>query len=104
MAYTVALRSSELGLRMALGARAADIVRLVVGRALEITAWGLGAGALLAFAAHRLIAGMLYQVTAADPISWLGALALIGVVAAVAAFVPARRAARVDPVQTLRSE
>jgi len=104
MSYTVALRSSELGLRMALGARSADIARLVLTRALAVAAWGLSAGVVLAIAAHRLIAGMLYNITAADPMSWMVAVVLIAVAATVAALVPARRAVRLDPVQTLRSE
>lgn len=104
MAYTVALRSSELGLRMALGAQARDVGMLVLRRAFEIAAWGLGAGILLALVARRLMAGMLYQVTAADPFSWIAALTLMAVVAALAALIPARRAIRLDPVETLRSE
>ena len=104
MSYTVELRSSELGLRMALGAQARDVGLLVLRRAFEIAAWGLGVGALLALVSRRLLAGMLYQVTAADPFSWVAALALMAVVAALAALIPARRAIRLDPVVTLRSE
>src|SRR5262249_17277699 len=104
VASTVGQRRHEFGVRIALGARAADVLRLVVGGGLRVVAAGVALGAILALAAGRLIATLLYGVTPHDPLV-LGAVAviLLGVAVAAAAF-PAWRASRVDPVESLRAD
>jgi predicted permease len=104
IAYSVARRSHEFGIRMALGAGAAEIRRLVVRSALTLTATGLALGLCGALALSRLLASHLFGVSATDPITYAAvAVALTGV-ALVASHVPARRATRVDPVTALRAE
>jgi predicted permease len=104
IAYSVARRTREIGIRMALGARPATVIRLVMRQGLIVATAGLAAGCLLAAAAARAIAGALYGVTAADPVSWLAAAVVLLSVSALANFIPARRASRVDPSEALRIE
>jgi predicted permease len=103
MAYGVARRSRELAIRMALGADRAAVVRLVLGDAARLTTGGVVVGTLAALGASRLLATMLYGVGARDPLTFVGAAALLALVALAAAYVPSRRAARADPQQTLRA-
>jgi ABC-type antimicrobial peptide transport system permease subunit len=103
-AYAVARRTREIGIRIALGAHGATVVRMVMRQGLAVALVGLVAGYLLAGAAAWMIAGVLYGVTPADPVSWLGAAAVLMLVAAVANMIPAARAARVQPTQALRTE
>ena len=104
VAYTVAQRTRETGLRVALGAAASDIVSLVLGEGLRRTAWGLAVGLVAAFAAARAFRSLLFGVEAADPLTYAGVVALLLVVTLVACLLPAWRAARLDPVQALRHE
>jgi ABC-type antimicrobial peptide transport system permease subunit len=104
IAYSVARRTREIGIRIALGARPGAVVALVMRQGLLVAIAGLAAGCLLAAAAARAIAGALYGVTAADPVSWLAAAALLLSVSALANFIPARRASRVNPTEALRME
>jgi putative ABC transport system permease protein len=104
IAYSVARRTREIGIRIALGARPGAVVALVMRQGLLVAIAGLAAGCLLAAAAVRAIAGALYGVTAADPVSWLAAAALLLSVSALANFIPARRASRVNPTEALRME
>ena len=104
MAYAVARRTGEIGLRMALGATARDVVRLVVSDALRVVAIGLLVGAPLAIAGARLLRSQLHGVSAADPIAVGAALAVLVVTSTVAALLPARRASRVTPVVALAQE
>jgi predicted permease len=104
MAYVVVTRQKELGIRMALGAVRGDVLRDVFRRGLTIAAVGVGIGLAGAFAAGRLLAGELYQVGRVDPAVTLGTAAVMTCVAALACWLPARRASRVDPVTILRSE
>jgi putative ABC transport system permease protein len=104
MAYAVSRRTREIGLRMALGARAEDVVRLVLGQALGVTLLGVAAGLAGALALRRLVESMLFGVGAADPATLAVVAVLLAVVALAAGYVPARRAARVDPSVALRSE
>jgi len=104
IAYSVARRTREIGIRMALGARPATVIRLVMRQGLIVAIAGLAAGCLLAAAAARAIAGALYGVTAADPVSWVAAAVVLLSVSALANFIPARRASRVDPSEALRIE
>ncbi|MEP7016103.1 MAG: FtsX-like permease family protein [Verrucomicrobiota bacterium] len=104
MAYSVAQRTNEIGIRMALGAAQSAIFRLVVGQAMGLVAISIGVGLVGAFAATRLMNSLLYGVGAWDPMTFVAIVALISVVAFLAAWLPARRAARVDPVVALRAE
>jgi macrolide transport system ATP-binding/permease protein len=104
LAYSVALRRREIGVRIALGAAAADVRRLVVGQALRLVIAGVVAGLLVAFAAGRLASSFLFGVGAADPLTFAGVPLLLGAVAVLASGLPAHRAARIDPMDALRSE
>ena len=104
MAYTVSQRRGELGLRAALGATAADLLRLVMADGLRMTAVGAVIGLLLAAGLSRLLSTQLFQVQAIDPVVYAGVAALFVVVACLACGVPAFRAARVDPAEALRIE
>jgi predicted lysophospholipase L1 biosynthesis ABC-type transport system permease subunit len=103
IAYTVGQRAWEFGVRMALGADRAVVMRLVLAKGMKLAAAGVAIGALAGAGLARLMTGLLYQVTPNDP--WvLGATCLAAIVAALAAcYVPARAAARVDPIVTLRA-
>ena len=104
IAYSVARRTREIGIRIALGAHRAMVVRMVMRQGLAVALAGLIVGCLLAVAAARAIAGVLYGITPADPVSWLVAAAVLMAVAAIANVIPAARAARVQPTQALRTE
>jgi putative ABC transport system permease protein len=108
MAYTVSRRTREVGVRIALGATSRDVLRLIVGRGLLLAGGGVAAGLAAAFGAARVwsgfIAGLLFEVTATDAVTLTAASLVLLATATAAAWVPARRAARVDPLTTLRSE
>jgi ABC-type antimicrobial peptide transport system permease subunit len=102
VSYAVTRRTRELGVRVALGATARDVLRLVVGRSGRLVATGLALGALGALWGTRALRGMLYGVTPTDPAVLAGVAALLALVALAASWVPGRRATRVDPAATLR--
>lgn len=104
ISYLVAQRWSEIGLRMALGARAAQVTGMVVRHSLRLAAIGAIVGVVAAFATTRLLASLLYGVKPTDPATFIAAAAFLLFVAALASMAPARRAARVDPVEALRAE
>jgi predicted permease len=104
IAYSVARRTREIGIRMALGAPPGAVVRLVMKQGLHVAIAGLVAGCLLAVLGARAVSGALYGVGAADPISWLGAALVLLGASTLANFIPAWRAARVDPSIALRTE
>jgi predicted permease len=104
VAFAASQRTRELGVRMALGAAAGDVQRLIVADGLRLTAVGVGVGLLLAAGVARLLASQLYGVSAADPLTFVLVPALLGGVALLAAWVPARRASRADPLVALRAE
>jgi len=104
MAYRVSQRTHEIGVRVALGARARDVLSLTLGQAGRLTALGLGLGLALAVALARAMVVVFHGALTPDPQVFAGFAALLGVIALAAGYVPARRALRVEPVRALRSE
>jgi putative ABC transport system permease protein len=104
LAYTVARRTKEIGIRMALGAQRSRVIGLVLGRALRLVVMGIAIGLPAAWAISRFVASMLFGLKPADPATIIGAVAVLGVAAQIAAYVPAWQAARVDPLAALRHE
>jgi predicted permease len=102
MSYTVAQQSKEIGIRMALGARAADVLRGVVGRALVLAAIGVACGLVISLALGRVIRNQLFGVEVFDPLTMIGVIAVLIGSAALASLLPARRAAAVDPLAAFR--
>jgi ABC-type antimicrobial peptide transport system permease subunit len=104
ISYMVARRRKEIGVRIALGADRGRVVRLVLREAILLLVVGLGIGAVLAFWAGRTAATLLFGLKPHDPISMIAAMALLSIVALASSFLPARRAAAVEPMVALRDE
>ncbi|HEX2270217.1 MAG TPA: FtsX-like permease family protein, partial [Pyrinomonadaceae bacterium] len=104
MAYSVAQRTQEIGVRMALGARPFHVLRLVFGQSLGMLLIGTVIGLVGAFALTRLMQTLLFEVTATDPLTYVSVIGILMVVALLACYIPARRAAKVDPLIALRYE
>jgi predicted permease len=102
MAYTVEQRTQELGIRMALGAGRSNVLRLVLGHGVKLTVAGVVLGTALAYAMTRLLASLLFGVTASDPLTFVAVAAILAGVAMIATVIPARRASSVDPSGSLR--
>jgi putative ABC transport system permease protein len=104
VAYSVSQRTREMGVRAALGARRADVMTLVLGRGLRLTLAGVAAGGALAVALTRAVRGLLHGVSPTDVPTFLAVGLVMTAVASLASYLPARRAARVDPMVALRTE
>jgi putative ABC transport system permease protein len=104
VAYSVAQRSREFGIRVALGAKPAQIVRMVVGQNLRTVVIGMILGIAVAIPATRMLRGLLFNVQPNDPATFIAIGVVLSVVAMVASYLPARRGTRVDPVVTLKAE
>ncbi len=104
ISYVVGQRTHEIGVRMALGAQSADVMRLVVGEGARMALLGVAAGIAAALGLTRLMANQLFGVTAHDPLTFATVAILLTLVALLACYLPARRAVRVDPGVALRCE
>lgn len=104
MSYSVTQRTQEIGIRMALGAQMKDVLRMIVGQGMKLVAVGLLLGWAGAFAVTRLLQSWLYEVSPNDPLTFAGVALLLGTVALLACWIPARRATKVDPMIALRCE
>jgi putative ABC transport system permease protein len=104
ISYTVSQRTQEIGIRMALGARPADVFRMVVGQGLVLAIIGVGAGLLASFAAMRLLVTLLYGVRPNDLVTFGSVSLMLTLIVVLASYIPARRATKVDPLVALRYE
>jgi predicted permease len=104
MAYSVTQRTNEIGLRMALGASPWDVLRLVVGQGMRLTVAGVAVGVVAALGVTRLLGNLLFGISTYDPVTFGSVSAVVVMVAFLAAYLPAQRAARIDPVRALRQE
>jgi putative ABC transport system permease protein len=104
LSYTVSQRAREIGIRVALGAQPGSVLRIVTERGIVLTACGIGLGSALAFALTRLMAGLLFGVTALDPATFGLAALFLTAIALLACLIPAWRGTQIDPIETLRCQ
>jgi len=104
ISYSAGQRYHEIGIRMAMGATRVDVLRLILGHGFAVVDLGMAIGAAAAIAATRLLSGLLFDVSALDPIAYATGIGLLTVVAIAACYIPALRATRVDPLASLRYE
>jgi len=104
MAYAVSRRTSEIGIRMAMGAKPVNILRLIVGESMTLTLLGASLGLGGAYAVTRVMKSLLFGTTSSDPFTFAGVTLLLWFVALLASFIPARRASRIDPLVAIKYE
>ena len=104
MSYSVAQRTHEIGIRMAVGAQQSDVLGLVLREGTRLALWGVSLGLAAALGLTRLLSSLLFRVSASDPLTYAGVSAALVLVALIACYIPARRALRVDPIVALRYE
>jgi ABC-type antimicrobial peptide transport system permease subunit len=104
MAYLVAQRRQEIGIRMALGAHRSDVLRLVVGQGLKLTLIGVAIGNAAALGLTRFLSSLLYEVQPTDRITFIAVSLILTLIALLASYIPSRRATKVDPMVVLRYE
>ena len=104
ISFTVSQRTNEIGIRMAMGAAQSSILRMILRQGLWIISGGVAAGVLLALALSRLVGNFISGVSPYDPLTYIGVTVMLGIVALLACYFPARRATRVDPMVALRYE
>jgi putative ABC transport system permease protein len=104
LAFSISRRSQEMAIRVALGAQRQDVLRLVLGQGMRMTLVGAAIGLAGTFAVTRLLESQLYGVSPLDPLPFVGTTLVLGLAALLACYIPARRAARVDPIVALRHE
>jgi putative ABC transport system permease protein len=104
LSYSVARRTREMGMRMALGARPVDVMRLVVGGGARLALLGIGAGIAASFVLTKLMTDLVYGIRATDPLTFVSAALILCAATLIACYIPARRATRIDPIEALRHE
>jgi ABC-type antimicrobial peptide transport system permease subunit len=104
MSYTTSQRRQEIGIRMALGAVSRDVFRLVVGQGMRLVGLGLAIGLAGAWMLSKVLSKQLYDITPRDPVTYVSAAVILGFVALAASYIPALRATKVDPLESMRSE
>jgi ABC-type antimicrobial peptide transport system permease subunit len=102
ISYSVSRRTQEIGIRMALGASATDVQVGILSQTVKLAAVGMAIGVVVSWLAARAISGLLFNVTSTDPLTFAGMLAVLTIVTALAGYLPARRASRIDPLAALR--
>jgi ABC-type antimicrobial peptide transport system permease subunit len=104
MSYSVGLRSREIGIRIALGSRPGEVIRMILRQAGLLVGLGIGIGVVCSLMLSQILTTLLYGIKPTDVLSYVAAASALGLVALAASFIPARRAARIDPMQSLRAD